>query len=194
MVLTGGSSARKLYDAWSSILLLSSLPNVKFFLGDERCVPSNNEECNLYLIKTTLFNAGIPQGCTLIPMAVDSLTPELAASRYSNLLPEAIDVLLLSVGEDGHIASIFPGSAAVNELSRRVIPVITNKKPFRRLTITPSVIRSCRSIFILANGKAKSEIVYRAMTEPIDVMKMPVQLIENGTFLIDTRHSLGFEY
>jgi 6-phosphogluconolactonase len=194
VVLTGGSSARKLYDAWSSIVPSRSLSNVNFFLGDERCVPSDDEACNLHLIKTTLFNAGMPQGCTLTPMAVDSLPPELAASSYSKLLPEAIDVLLLSVGEDGHIASIFPGSAAVNESYRRVIPVISNKKPSRRLTITPRVIRSSRSIFILANGKAKSEIVHRAMTEPIDVMKMPVQLIENGTFLIDTRRSLGLDY
>ena len=71
------------------------------------------------------------------------------------MLPESIDILLLSVGSDGHIASLFPQSNALNEKTKSVVPFVGSKPPPERLTITTSVIQPAKSTFLFAQGKEK---------------------------------------
>lgn len=107
--------------------------------------------------------------------------PELAAQEYEALLPDQIDILLLGMGGDGHTASLFPGSVALDESARRILPVIGSKPPPQRLTITPVVINSARKVLVLAEGKNKAEAVHRAL----ELGDVPVALASNGDWLID---------
>ena len=100
-------------------------------------------------------------------------------------MPDSIDVLLLGVGEDGHIASLFPNNASLQERKRRVIPITGPKPPFERLTITPQVIAKARSVFMLATGSAKAAMLCAALNNPNDIAALPARLTLGGTWLMD---------
>ena len=70
----------------------------------------------------------------------DAADAATAARSYGQLLPDPLDVMILGMGEDGHTASLFPGSPALDESLERVVPVTGPKAPLRRMTITPRVI------------------------------------------------------
>ena len=81
---------------------------MSFYFGDERCVPPDHDESNYGMEMQTLFSHGVPIECSVFRMEADAIDIEAAAQRYADLLPDSIDVILLGVGEDGHIASLFP--------------------------------------------------------------------------------------
>lgn len=155
VVLTGGRSAERLYTSWARLPEFSQTSGIRFYFGDERCVPPDHLESNYAMVMRSLFNRGVPNSCSVFRMEAEDSDREAAAQRYAEALPEKVDVLLLGVGEDGHIASLFPGSTALHEVGRRVLPVSGPKPSFERLTITPSVIAQARSVFVLAAGTAK---------------------------------------
>lgn len=184
VMLTGGRSARALYASWAKSPAFLAISDVDYYLGDERCVPVDHEESNSGMVMRDLFGRGVPPGCRFFPMATDG-DKESRARDYEKMLPERVDVLLLSVGEDGHVASLFPGGAALNEESRRVMPVTGPKAPHERLTITPPVIRAARSVFLLAQGKTKAELLGRVLAGGA-AASLPVALAMDATWLLDT--------
>jgi len=97
---------------------------------------------------------------------------------FDRLLPNSIDILLLSIGEDGHIASLFPNSPQLQEQKRLCLPVIGPKPPYKRLTVTPPVIKSAKTTYLLAQGNAKKQIIEQAKKNSIEINKLPVKLIE----------------
>ena len=93
------------------------MTGVSFYFGDERCVTPDHAESNYGMAMKTLFPQSVPTGCAVFRMEADTADQEAATQRYAYLLPDLIDVLLLGVGEDGHIASLFPNNAALKESS-----------------------------------------------------------------------------
>ena len=184
VMLTGGRSAASLYSAWAaSDDSLDNLQGMHFYFGDERCVPSDDSESNYGMAVNRLFPDGIPHDVRFHRMEADSFDLDAAAVRYSDVLPEVIDVLLLSVGEDGHIASLFPQSAALHESTRFVVPIMGSKPPFQRFTITPQVIRSARQVFVMALGEEKRAVYEEALRDPMDIDSIPARLVLNGTWI-----------
>jgi 6-phosphogluconolactonase len=122
-------------------------------------------------------------------MAAEEVNVEAAARRYERELPERPDLLLLGVGRDGHIASLFPGDPALKERERRVVPVVSGAEFGCRLTITPTVIAAARSIFLLATGAEKGRVLAEALRSPADFQTLPVRLAMKGTWLLD--HEAG---
>lgn len=185
VMLTGGRSAAQLYTVWARHPGFRSLSGVAFYFGDERCVPPDHGESNYGLILRTLFASGLPAGCTVHRMEADSADQDAAADRYAAGLPDRIDVLLLGVGEDGHVASLFPRSAVLGETRRGVVAVTGPKPPPRRLTITPLVIRQARSVFVLAVGAVKAAVLAEALRAPEAVAACPARLVLGATWLLD---------
>jgi 6-phosphogluconolactonase len=190
VMLTGGRSAERLYKAWRDLPAFQKMTGVSFYFGDERCVPPDHAESNYGMAKQTLFPHGASTGYSVFRMEADDTDQEAAAQRYADLLPDSIDVLLLGVGEDGHIASLFPNNASLQERKRRVIPITGPKPPFERLTITPQVITKARSVFVLATGSAKAAMLCTALTNPNDIATLPVRLTLGGTWLMDCQPHL----
>ncbi len=186
VMLTGGRSAKRLYRAWREIPSFGCLSSVDFFFGDERCVLPDDPESNYGLAMRTLFARGVPFGCTVNRMEAEDLDREWACLRYESLLPSKIDVLLLGVGEDGHIASLFPGSEALDECVRRVVPVLSPKAPRERLTVTPPVIAHSSSVFVLANGEAKASVLRRVVAGRSDLHVLPACLASKAYWLLDS--------
>lgn len=189
VMLTGGRSAERLYKAWAELDAFRQMAGVQFYFGDERCVPSDHPDSNFGMAKRTLFERGVPTGCTVFRMEAEASDRVAAALRYEKVLPDRIDMLLLGVGEDGHIASLFPGSAALHELNRRVLPITGPKPPYERMTITPPVIAQAKSIFVLAPGYAKGQILSKALQAAGDFVILPASLVLDATWLLDTATS-----
>lgn len=186
VMLTGGRSAEQLYLEWAELPAFQNLRDVQFYFGDERCVPPEHPDSNYGLAMRTLFNRGLPRGCAIVRMEADSADLDAAAVYYDRQLPEKLDVLLLSVGEDGHIASLFPHGDALHEIRRRVVPVAARKAPYDRLTVTPRVIAQADHIFVLAIGKAKAAVFRQAQAAQQEIANLPARLVLRGTWLLNT--------
>jgi 6-phosphogluconolactonase len=185
VMLTGGQSAERLYTAWAALPDFRQLAGARFYFGDERCVPPEHPESNYGMAMRTLFYRGAPTGCSVFRMEADDADREAAARRYGDALPHKVDVMLLGVGEDGHVASLFPGSEALQEVSRRVLHVVGPKPPHERLTITSPVIVNAKSVFLIATGKKKAPILALALSSTEDIASLPVRLSCSGTWLLD---------
>ena len=178
VMLTGGRSAASLYAAWAT-----SSPNpadwqgLHFYFGDERCVPPDHIESNYGMVIRKLFPTGVPQGAVMHRMEADASDQDVAADRYAALLPETIDILLLSVGEDGHIASLFPQSASLHEYAKKVIQITGPKAPYQRLTITPNVIKRARYVFVMAISEQKRAVYEKVLQDPGHIDSLPARLV-----------------
>jgi 6-phosphogluconolactonase len=110
---------------------------------------------------------------------------DAAARAYEALLPDALDILVLGIGDDGHTASLFPGSPALSEAERRVVPVTGPKPPPERLTLTPPMILGAARRVVLASGAGKAEAVARTLEGPWDPSTTPAQFAKRGVWFVD---------
>jgi 6-phosphogluconolactonase len=184
VMLTGGNSAQNIYQVWATN---PDFPHkdVTYYFGDERCVAVDNPDSNFGVACRSLFPGGVPDYVQIHPMEGDSNNCENAAGRYEDKMPINIDVLLLGMGEDGHVASLFPGDPILKEILRRVMPVIGPKLPSRRLTITPKVIAEARTVFLLATGAQKGKVLAKVLNEMGSIQDLPVRCAIGATWLLD---------
>jgi 6-phosphogluconolactonase len=187
VALAGGSTPRATYEVLGSSALAAALPwaAVDWYFGDERAVPPDHAESNYRAAVETLF-AGRPQALASVHrMPGDAADLEAAARAYGERLPDALDLLLLGLGEDGHTASLFPGSTALAERAARVLVVTGPKPPNPRLTVTPPVIEAARATLVLVSGAGKAEALARALEGPPDPSATPAQLARAGSWIVD---------
>lgn len=185
IVLTGGESASRMYDAWRQLSDFGEISDSDFYFGDERCVAPDSGYSNYGTAMRTLFRDGLPGDSTVQKMFHGNEDPREAALVYESVLPDVLDVVLLGLGEDGHIASLFPRSGGLKEWNRKVIAVTAPVAPHERMTVTPKVISSARRIFLLAPGKTKHDVLSAALRDPERVEEMPVRMLLGGTWLLD---------
>lgn len=184
IMLTGGRSAKQFYKAWAdSGPPPASFSGLEFHFGDERCVPVDHPESNYRLASETLFSHGIPRNVRVHRMETDCPDLDGAADRYADNLPDSIDILLLSMGQDGHIASLFPHSSALKETRRRVVVIRGPKPPYERMTITPPVICSAQNVIVMALGAQKRMVYEQALRDPSDIDSIPARLVLNRTWI-----------
>lgn len=186
ILLPGGRSAESLYLAWIQLPEFKLLSGVNIYFCDERCVPKHDSQSNYQLAFSILFHSSVPNGFRIFRIEAEEPDIENAAFRYADLIPLVIDIAIFGVGEDGHIASLFPGDPAVHEFSRLIMPVIGPKAPFQRISITPLVIKKIDKIFILVSGVSKSAVLKKAIKDHYNVSEYPVRLLIHGTWLIDS--------
>lgn len=168
IALTGGSAAKQLYPVLAQAPLPWAQTHVVF--GDERCVAPGDPDSNFRLARETLLDrAAIPASNVHRIRGEDD--PVLAARAYeaelSALCGGVIDVIHLGVGPDGHVCSLFPGHALLNEAVRGVASLIdAPKQPAARVTLTMPTLRSARALWFLVLGDAKAEAVRSALLDP----------------------------
>src|SRR5262245_7444356 len=142
--LSGGKTVGPIYRA------LAAMPvpweRVDFYFADERCVPPDHLESNYFLAEETLFRPAGVKPEQVHRMEGEREDREAAARDYEALLPPALDLALLGMGEDGHTASLFPGLDAVKEQKRRVLAVVGPKPPPWRLTLTLPALNAARHV------------------------------------------------
>ena len=174
IALSGGNTPRPVYSElallgqeaipWESIILT---------FGDERCVPPDSEQSNYRMAKETFFDpANVPEGCILRMRG--EIDPATAAQEYQDTLDRRAkdrneeiyrhDLILLGLGDDGHTASLFPGTSALNETSRRVVANFVPKFESWRLTFTFPLINAARHVCFLIAANKNPELVERVLS------------------------------
>jgi 6-phosphogluconolactonase len=158
---------------------------VSVFFGDERAVPPDDAESNYRMVRAALLSRVPIPAARVHRMEAERADRDLAAREYERLLPAALDILVLGVGPDGHTASLFPGSAALDARRRLVVPVIGTKPPAERLTITPPVIEAAQRVAVLVTGADKAAVVARALEGLLAPREVPAQLARRGAWFVD---------
>jgi 6-phosphogluconolactonase len=148
-------------------------------------VPPTDPASNYRMAREALLDRVSVPAARVHRMEADDADLEKAAARYAALLPDALDVLVLGMGPDGHTASLFPGSPALREQVRKVVPARAPVPPLPRLTITPPVIAAARRVAVIVAGVAKAPVVARALQGPWRPEELPAQLARHGTWILD---------
>jgi 6-phosphogluconolactonase len=165
VALTGGSTPRAAYTQAAE--LRHDWTGVDFWFTDERCVPPDHEHSNFGMAERALLSSG--EGATVHRMRGE-LGPEDGAAAYEHELgelgPGALDLILLGVGPDAHICSLFPGDDALGEQERLVVGVETpGMAPLvARITLTLPSVNASRRIVFLVTGEDKAEAVARVFS------------------------------
>jgi 6-phosphogluconolactonase len=174
--LPGGSVAESMFPAFARLPL--AWDHVHVFFGDERAVPETDPDSNSGLARK-LWLDRVPAHVHVMPANQGDLGA--AATAYAEELrstlgdPPRIDVMLLGMGSDGHVCSLFPGHPLLRERTRWVATVTDSPKPPpRRLTLTMPVLAAARSIWVGAFGAAKAPILRKAIQD--EGSQLPVAL------------------
>ena len=188
VVLSGGNTPRATLRLLASRGLADRVDwqHVFVFWGDERCVPPDNAESNYGMARQMLL-ARVPIPSQNIHRMQGELDPSLAADTYEALLHQYIeedhlirfDLIYLGMGEDGHTASLFPGTDAIHEKQRWVMAHYIEKMGMWRITLTPPVLNAAAHIRFLVQGSAKAETVWRVLLGPRQVEQFPSQIIQS---------------
>ncbi len=156
LVLTGGTSPTRAYELLSALDLEWGRVSVLF--GDERCVPADDPESNYRMAKESLLDRVNPATVYRIP---GELGPDVGADLYAEVVAGNVpfDFVLLGVGEDGHVNSLFPGHKALKSQALTAGIHDSPKPPLERVTMTFQAIRDARRVLIIATGAGKAEAV-----------------------------------
>ena len=184
-VLTGGKSPIKLYKQLSKN---KTIPwkKVDFFIGDERYVKENSRHSNIKMCKAYLLNKIRISNSQIYKISTDKKSIKINTQDYDNKIKKyfsynkvVFDLILLGIGDDGHIASLFKNN--INKKSSRNVSYV-RKKDFFRITLTLKCLNNSRSIFLWAPGKKKSNIVKKILSDL--KFKYPVSFLkEKNNFL-----------
>jgi 6-phosphogluconolactonase len=165
IALTGGSTPRRAYELAAQ--RSTSWARTGAWWGDERCVPPGDPRSNYRLFREALLDR------VSRPPAVHRIRGELgaeqAARRYEDELRtiERLDLVLLGIGPDGHTASLFPRSPALDETERAAVPAEAALEPLvARVTLTPWKLGEAPLVVFFVTGADKAEAVERAFGRP----------------------------
>jgi 6-phosphogluconolactonase len=184
VALSGGSTPKALYSLLASPNYRDRIDwsRVHLFWGDERCVPPDHPESNFRMVQESLLSK-IPIPSDNVHRMMGEKEPEQAATEYEDHLRQfyhlarggvpRFDLIFLGLGEDGHTASLFPGSAALDERDHLTATVYVERLKAHRLTLTLPVINAAAQVSFLITGENKSSIVKALLGADADSSKYP---------------------
>jgi 6-phosphogluconolactonase len=187
--LSGGATPRRLYE------LLANPPyrdrvhwnNVHIFWSDERCVPADDPRNNSLMARQALLDQ-VPIPPENIHPIQCGLSPQDSADHYEQELKDFFSVqnpnfhlILLGLGTNGHIASLFPHTPVLGEKTRWVSAVHVRELNMDRITFTAPFINQANQVVFLVSGSDKARVLERVLEGPFQPRKLPAQLIRpNG--------------
>lgn len=186
VALAGGNTPRRVYE------LLATEPfkrevdwsNIHLFFGDERAVPPDHPDSNYAMVKETLLSKVAIPTANVHPIPGDGDADENARqyenhlrSFFAGQLWPRLDLALLGMGEDGHTASLFPNSEALNETSRWVVATRNEQSGQNRITLTIPVFNHARHVTFLISGEKKAQRLKEVLrpysaSEPLPAQKI----------------------
>jgi 6-phosphogluconolactonase len=197
VALSGGSTPGRTYELLGA--KAEELDGVQVWFADERCVGPQDEESNYRLVEQTLL-AGTKIGPERVHRMVGELGPEQGASEYAQELRQdvagvrgdpttlpVLDLVVLGIGPDGHVASLFPGAPTLDAGPEAVCLGVHDspKPPPQRITLSLEVLRAARECLLLATGASKADATSAMLGEPS--RHVPASLLRRGrlTVIVD---------
>jgi 6-phosphogluconolactonase len=178
VALAGGATPRATYAHLSQHPLVDQMPWTRtwVFFGDERAVPPEHPESNYRMASDALLSKVPIPAAQVFPMRGEAEDLDVAASDYARLLAKAFgtrrgevprfDLVLLGIGIDGHVASLFPGSPVVKEIFRTVAAVHAAAAAIpERITLTLPVFTAAAHVMFLASGPEKAKAVKAVLAD-----------------------------
>jgi 6-phosphogluconolactonase len=194
VVLTGGKTPQQAYE--QAAKEESDWSKVEVWFGDERCVPPDDANSNYGAAKKSLLDK-----LDVAPRAVHRIEGELgmdeATAEYEQELGETqFDLLLLGIGPDAHVASLFPNAPTLRQ-RKRVLPAKPGWEPYiDRVTLSVPTLRSANEILFIVSGEVKADAARRAFVdEPSEHAPASLVRSRNGrtTAIVDRAAAVGFQ-
>lgn len=195
LALSGGSTPKSLFDYWSELPEGEiDWTKIKFFWGDERCVPPTDNESNFKMTREHLFN-NTPVFQENIFRIRGENNPDKEAEIYGDLLNHeveltdgvpALDIVILGMGDDGHTASIFPHEIELWDSSKNCVVATHPVTGQKRVSLTGKVINAAHNIAFLVTGENKADKIRQIIEQPEESeKKYPAALVqpESGNLL-----------
>jgi len=179
IALSGGTTPKTLYSLLGEGALRERLAKRKvvWVTGDERCVPPDDPQSNSRMINESLFRHGVSPGHTFLRFRTELSEPPAIAQRFvaewNEMGLKGLDLTILGMGEDGHTASIFPGTTAVDVTDRIATEVWVPRLSMWRVTLTIPVLREAAVKWVLAGGAGKREMLGKIR----DGERFPIALV-----------------
>jgi 6-phosphogluconolactonase len=191
--LSGGLTPRLLYQTLGSPALAGRIrwENTQLFQVDERCVPPDHPDSNFRMIREALLDHAETAAGNFHRMRAEQVDLEQAARDYAHELAcvlqpanghgPRLDLIILGMGPDGHTASLFPGTAALEEQTLWVRPNLVEKLGMRRMTMTFPLLNAAAHVIFLVAGADKAEVLHKVLEGPPD--QFPAQRVQplNGS-------------
>lgn len=200
VAISGGTTPKAMFTLLAGDPFVKQVPwdKLDLFWVDERCVPPDNAESNYRMTREALLSK-VPLPEARIHRMEGELEPEVAAARYESAIRNAFklegaetptfDLVLLGMGDDGHTASLFPHTEALNEMSHIVVANHVPQKDTWRITLTWPVINQGREVAFLIEGTGKAQVLHDVLLGPYQPETYPSQIIRPAsgklTFLLD---------
>lgn len=175
-------------------------PTVRFFFGDERCVPPDHPDSNYGMARKNLFDPlGIP--AENVHRMRGEAAPEEAALEYQAILlrelgdEPVLDLIFLGMGPEGHTASLFPGVFSQFDPERWAVTTYIEKLSANRITLTPRAINAARAVVLVTGGEAKAQALAEVLAGARNPDLYPAQILnpQHGslTWLVDRAATKG---
>ena len=202
IAISGGTTPKAMFAllAHPAQPFLKQVPwdKLDLYWVDERCVPPDNAESNYRMTQEALLSK-VPLAAERVHRMEGELEPEVAAARYESTIRNTFklegaetptfDLILLGMGDDGHTASLFPHTEALDEMGRIVVANHVPQKDTWRVTLTWPVINQGREVAFLIEGAGKAQVLYDVLLGPYQPETYPSQIIRPAsgrlTFLLD---------
>lgn len=199
LALSGGSTPAPVYAALAKRSDID-WQHTYIFWGDERCVPPDHIESNYRSANETLISK-IPIPAENIFRMKGEISPPQAAKEYNQALEDffagneiILDLILLGLGEDGHTASLFPGTPALTVMDTAVVENQHPASGMWRISFTYPVLTHAHEVYFLVKGESKAEIVAEIVNNPTAEPHFPAKQVvhkKSTTWLIDQAASIN---
>jgi 6-phosphogluconolactonase len=187
VALAGGGTPKPIYARLADAGYAQHIDwqRVHVFFGDERCVPPDDSRSNFRMAREALLDfVPLPAGNVHRMRGEDD--PALAALAYEleiqrlfrSIAPPAFDLICLGMGDNGHTASLFPGTAVLREQARWVVPQYVEVMQTWRVTMTAPLLNAARHVAFFVEGAGKAGMLHRVLHGPFDPDVLPAQMIQ----------------
>jgi len=200
IALSGGSTPKRLFELMASDAWKNKIPwnNIEFFWGDERYVPPTDASSNYRMTREAMLDK-VPISGVNVHRVMTEKPDQEAAAEYEKTIRQIVpagangvpefDLILLGLGTNGHMASLFPHQPALHEHRKLVVAEYIDEVKMTRVTMTLPLINSAKSVVFVTLGPDKASVLREVIVGPRDPERLPAQLIQPSpgqlTWLID---------
>jgi len=188
VALAGGSTPKQLYSLLASREIAATLPwqQTHIYFGDERCVAPDHVDSNFNMARQALLDHVPIPAQQIHRIHGEDPEPATAALAYHNSLQQNLphdkhgyhfDLVLLGLGNDGHIASLFPDTAILTQMTQLAAAVYVDKFSSWRISVTYPVLEQAHHVLLVVVGTGKADIVSQILSADSGTARYPVQRI-----------------